>query len=55
MSAASSASAFVGRVLIVSNNAVAIGQIKDSLQRFALFRTVSQAFFSSRAAEPGKI
>jgi hypothetical protein len=37
MSAASSASAFVGRVLIVSNNAVAIGQIKDSLQRFALF------------------
>jgi ActR/RegA family two-component response regulator len=37
MSAASSASAFVGRVLIVSNNAVAVGQIKDSLQRFALF------------------
>ena len=37
MSATSSASAFVGRVLIVSNDALAIEQITDSLQRFALF------------------
>ncbi len=37
MSATSSASAYVGRVLIVSNDAIAIGQITDSLQRLALF------------------
>ena len=31
------ASAFVGKVLLVSNDAIAIEQLTDSMQRFALF------------------
>jgi ActR/RegA family two-component response regulator len=30
-------SSFVGKVLLVSNDAIAITQLTDSLQRFALF------------------
>lgn len=44
-----SASAFVGKILLVSNDAIAIEQLTDSLQELALFW---ELLFSSSDVSP---